>query len=150
MRNQIITLAAALALSGCVTGAPSGYGDLSKIAAGYSGLHERTDRKKLSRLVGVDPTRVPWCGAFAAAVAGKAGYEPPRHHLAAISWTRFGRPVKLSKARPGDVVVMRNHVTFFTRSSRGRVCGIGGNQGNAVRESCYSAGRVKAVRRPVS
>jgi uncharacterized protein (TIGR02594 family) len=142
---RALILAACLALASCTTGPGMG-GNLSAIAGKYDGMHERTDRAALTRRLGVDPVRVRWCGAFAAHVVTTAGHKPPAGHLKASRWASFGYAVKTP--RRGDVVVMRNHVTFYTRSSAGRVCGIGGNQGNAVRESCYSARSVIAVRRP--
>jgi len=144
MRNAI-TLAACLALSACSTTGPGGK-DMATIAGEYDGLHEREDRAELTRLVAVDPARVPWCGAFAAAVATKAGHKPPAGHLQARQWATFGYAT--GTPRRGDVVVMRNHVTFYTRTVGGRVCGIGGNQGNAVQEGCFSARSVIAIRRP--
>jgi uncharacterized protein (TIGR02594 family) len=138
-------IAACLALGACSTTGTGGK-DMATLAGKYDGLHERKDRAVLTRLGGVDPYSTPWCGAFAAHVVTEAGHEPPAGHLKASQWATFGRAARTPSR--GDVVVMRNHVTFYTRTVGGRVCGIGGNQGNAVREGCFSARSVIAVRRP--
>lgn len=143
--KRTLTVIAALFLAGCsVTATP---GNFASTAEKYSGLHERENRKTLFTLIGVDPARVKWCGAFAGAVVRKSGHTPPAGHLRARSWSSFGYPVKPGALRRGDVVVMPHHVTFFTRKTPGRVCGIGGNQGNRVAESCYRTGRIIAYRR---
>lgn len=116
-------------------------------ARSHVGLSERRDAAKIKRLIGVNPRRTPWCGAFVGAMARKIGRKPPAGYMRAASWRRWGRAVPLSAARPGDVVVLHRHVTIFTRRTKGRVCGIGGNQSNKVRESCYRANRVVTVRR---
>lgn len=144
MRNAF-TLVACLTLAACSTTGLGGK-DMATLAGKYDGLHERRDRAALTRLVAVDPARVPWCGAFAAHVVGKAGHKPPAGYLKASQWASFGYAARTP--RRGDVVVMRNHVTFYIRTVGGRICGIGGNQGNSVRESCYRARSVIAVRRP--
>lgn len=113
----------------------------------YVGMSERTHARALKAVIGVNPRRVPWCGAFVGAMARKTGRKPPAGYMRAAGWRKWGRAVPISIARPGDVVVMRHHVTIFSRKAKGRVCGIGGNQKNTVRESCYRASRVIAVRR---
>ena len=125
------------------------------IAKKYVGLHERANRSSLKRMIGIDPARVPWCGAWAGFVVRKAGRKPPKGHNMARSWLRFGKAVKMSSARPGDVVVLRTrggaiprfHVGLLYSKPKGRICLIGGNQRNQVQLSCYAAGNVKAVRR---
>jgi uncharacterized protein (TIGR02594 family) len=126
---------------------PAASADLYATAKQYIGLHERTNRKSLRKMLGVDPVRVQWCGAFLAMAARKAGYKPPSGANVAASWSRFGRSVSMRQAKRGDVVVMRGHVTVFTRIVKGKVCGVGGNQSNAIKESCYKTSRVVAVRR---
>lgn len=117
------------------------------VAKQYVGLHERTHNASLRAVLGVNPSRVKWCGAFAGAVVRKTGRKPPRGYLKASNWRNFGTRVSLKAIRPGDIVVMRHHVTIYTRRSSGRVCGIGGNQSNRVKESCYPVSRIIGVRR---
>lgn len=121
--------------------------DLYTTAKQYIGMSERGSRKSLRKMLGVDPVRVQWCGAFLGLVARKAGYRLPASHNIAASWSRFGRSVSLKQAKRGDIVVLRGHVTIFSGFAKGKVCGVGGNQSNAVRESCYRTSRVVAVRR---
>lgn len=132
------------------TYSPAASADLLNAARQYVGQTERGSRKALKRLIGVDPRVTKWCGAFLGYVVRKAGYKAPPGHNLAASWTRFGKAVKLKNARKGDVIVLRGHVTIFTRFAGGKVCGIGGNQSNAVQESCYAMRRVVSVRRPRS
>ena len=116
------------------------------------GLHERKHRKQIKRIVGVDPVRVPWCGAAVAYTVRKAGQTPVRYPNKAINWVRFGKPVSLSQARKGDIVVIRtkrgHHVTVYSkRLSKTRFEGCGGNQSNSFKCSGYRVANVKAVRR---
>jgi uncharacterized protein (TIGR02594 family) len=127
---------------------PSYAADLLIAAKPYIGQHERKNRKSLKKSLGVDPVRIKWCGAFMSLVTKRAGYKTPKNQNMARSWASFGKKVSLRNIRKGDVLVMRNHVTIYTRKSKSKVCGVGGNQGNSVKESCYSTGKVIAVRRP--
>ena len=116
------------------------------------GLHERKHRKQIKRIVGVDPVRVPWCGAGVAYAVRKAGGTPVKHPLKAVNWVRFGKSVSLSQARKGDIVVIRTrrgyHVTVYSkRLSKTRFEGCGGNQSNSFKCSGYRVANVKAIRR---
>lgn len=122
--------------------------NLSKL----TGMHERQNRAQLKRILGIDPARIPWCGAAVSWAVRKAGRKPPAAPLKAISWRSYGKAVTLSSARRGDVVVVRNrrghHVAIITRQpNKGKVCALGGNSSNRVKETCYSARAVVAVRR---
>ncbi len=117
------------------------------VAQKHVGLSERNNRKALKKMLGVDPVKTQWCGAALAYFARKAGYKPPSGHNVAASWSRFGRSVSMRQIKRGDVVVLRGHVTVFTRAMKGKICGVGGNQSNAIKESCYKTSRVVAVRR---
>lgn len=129
------------------TYSPAASADLLAAARQYVGQHERTNRKALKRLIGVDPVLTRWCGAFLGYVARKAGRKPPSGHNLASSWVSYGKPVKLSQAKPGDVLVLHGHVGVFSGFKKGRVCMISGNSKNMVRSSCVSPKRVKVVRR---
>lgn len=139
---RAVTLCVALLVA-----APADAGTLLNAAKRYAGLHERTNNATLRKVLGVNPASVKWCGYFMGAIVRKAGGKVPAGYPRAISWSKAGRGVTMTSARAGDVIVMRNHVTIYTRRSGSKVCGIGGNQGNKVRESCYPAKRVVAVRR---
>jgi uncharacterized protein (TIGR02594 family) len=120
---------------------------LLNAAKAYMGLDERANTATLSRILGVNPRRVPWCGFFVAAMVKRMGGKLPEGHGRAIAWKSAGRAVTLTSARPGDIVVMGRHVMIYSKRDGKRVCGVGGNQSNKVRETCYSANRVLAVRR---
>lgn len=145
MRLMILAAALLAALHGHALATPAD--QITKL----SGMHERSNRAALKRTLGVDPARIPWCGAAAAWAVRKAGRKPPAGYMRAIAWRGYGKAVSMSHARRGDVLVLRNrrghHVTILTRKAGGKVCAIGGNQGNKVKESCYSARAVVAVRR---
>lgn len=115
------------------------------------GLHEQRNRGQIRSRIGVDPARTPWCGFFMGWAVRQAGRTPPSGYGLARSWKIYGRPVPLSSAQAGDVVVTRNgrgyHVAAFHSRRAGRVCLAGGNQSNRVSVSCFSAGSVVAVRR---
>ena len=116
------------------------------------GLHERKNRKAIQRIVGVNPAATPWCGAATAYAVRKAGGKPVKGHLKASNWKRFGRGVKRSQARAGDVVVYRfrrgYHVAIFDRFTKGgRHIACGGNMSNRFKCSSYRNASIKAVRR---
>lgn len=118
----------------------------------YVGLHERKNRKRIQSIVGVNPARVPWCGAAVAMAVKKAGQIPVRGHLKASSWLKFGNKVSLSKAKKGDVIVFRfkrgYHVAIFKRRLKnGRVEACGGNMSNRFKCTAYRANSVRGVRR---
>jgi len=94
---------------------------------------------------------IPWCGLFMAVVAKRAGKEPPKHPLWALSWSAFG--AKAPSPALGDVLV-------FTRSSGGHVglyVGedpsafhvLGGNQSDRVCITRIAKARLYAARRPL-
>ena len=94
---------------------------------------------------------IPWCGLFMAVVAKRAGKEPPRHPLWALSWSAFG--AKADRPALGDVLV-------FTRSGGGHVClyvgedasafhVLGGNQSDRVCITRIAKARLYAARRPL-
>lgn len=127
------------------TSAPAG---TLEIAKRYVGMSEHKHRKALRLLLGVDPRRTPWCGAFTAMVVRKAGRKPPKGPNIARSWLSYGKRVKVSQARPGDIVVVssvRNHVGIFSHRQGSKMCLVSGNSRNMVRVGCYS--RIQGVRR---
>ncbi|HEV7304877.1 TIGR02594 family protein [Ensifer sp.] len=117
----------------------------------YKGLHEVKNNKTLRAALGINPARTPWCGHFMGMVARKAGRSPPQSFGIARSWLRFGAPVKLAYARPGDVVVVRTgrgyHVGILSMLSKSTAQLIGGNQSGGVRVSQFARGQVVGIRR---
>ena len=115
------------------------------LAKDFEGLNERTDRRSLKAITGVDPVQTPWCAAFINALLDRQGMRGSDSN-AALSFLSWG--VKTQDPRPGDIVVMRGHVTIFVAFSEDRrsFFGIGGNQNNSVRVGEYSVSKVISYR----
>ena len=95
-----------------------------------------------------DPTHIgaPWCASFVNFVLRQAGYHP-HGSLMAIDALRDGQ--RVSTPQPGDLAVMRGHITFFAGyAGPGRFVGLGGNQGHRVKYSQFAIRRVVAWVRP--
>lgn len=93
--------------------------------------------RKFTRLPG------PWCRDFVNHVAQRAGYRLANRSRRAIDALSLG--ARVAHPRPGDLVVMRGHVTFFAGWGGRGVLGLGGNQsGGRVTVSSYPAARVVA------
>ena len=93
-------------------------------------------------------TRRPgaWCAWFASAVLEATGHKRLPNGLA-LSALNAGPPAP--QPAPGDLVVMRGHVTFLVRfDGRGAFIGLGGNQGHRVRYSRFLLRSVIAFVRP--
>ena len=118
-----------------------------EVAKSYVGLKEGT--KAANRAMGVNTRKVKWCGQFAYVIAKRVGTKIPKGHLRAVSWEKAGKRVSKSQVKKGDYLLIRtkygNHVTIFSRKKNGRYCGMGGNQSNSVKESCYRASSVRMV-----
>jgi uncharacterized protein (TIGR02594 family) len=89
---------------------------------------------------------MPWCKSFSNVVLRRTGHRAGPS-LMAIDALRDG--VRVRTPRPGDLAVMRGHVTFFVRlDGRGGFVGLGGNQGHRVRYSRFALAAVVAFVRP--
>jgi len=86
--------------------------------------------------------RGPWCRDFINLVASRAGYRLANYSRRAIDALHLGR--RVADPQPGDLVVMRHHVTIFAGRAGGKIVGLGGNQGRRVRYSHFAPGRVVA------
>ena len=92
-------------------------------------------------------TRGPWCRDFVNLTLRAAGYRVADNSRRARDAVRLGS--RVFDPRPGDLVVMRSHVTFFAGYGGRGVLGLGGNQsGGRVSVSSYPLGRVIAFVRP--
>ncbi len=118
---------------------------LIAVAAKYVGLQERRNRAALTRILGIDPVRVRWCGAFLGRVVRNAGGKPPVGFMKASNWSGWG--IRANGPVAGSVAVMRGHVLVVTHTAGKRVCGISGNASNAVARKCYARSKVIAYRR---
>lgn len=91
--------------------------------------------------------RRPWCRDFVNMVLRQTGHALADASGLAMNALRLG-PHVLSP-RPGDVIVMRRHVTFFVGYGGRGVLGLGGNQGHGrVTLSSYPLRSVIAFVRP--
>ena len=95
----------------------------------------------------------PWCGTFVAAMMKEAGQPLPRHWYRARAWLEWGQP--LTGPALGAIVVYARggggHVNFAVGlDTRGRVMGLGGNQGNAVSVAPFDRSRVLGYRWPMN
>lgn len=121
---------------------------LHKIAVKYEGLHERSNRSKLRKVLGVDPVRTPWCGAFVGLVVQRAGSKPVNGHLRAVNWSNYGKKSSLKNIKSGDIVVWRHHVGIATgKRIKGKVEIVSGNFNNQVETAYRTTRGLVAVRR---
>lgn len=97
---------------------------------------------------------VSWCAAFVGACLVDVGMKGTGS-LAARSYLKWGRPVDLAEAQPGDVVVFwrvkpdgwQGHVGFFAGQTAKTIKVLGGNQSDSVSYGFYPKDRLLGVRR---
>lgn len=147
MKRVILAVSLALMTSACASTGTTGTPKVVAEASKYQGLHELKHTKKIKAVIGVNPARTPWCGYFAAAMVKKAGKTPPKNYPKARSWLKYGKAVKKSEIRAGDIVVVRNHVAIVTKVVGNRVHVISGNYSNKIEKGSYSKGQIAAARR---
>jgi uncharacterized protein (TIGR02594 family) len=100
---------------------------------------------------GYNADSVPWCGLFAAVIAGRSGYVVPPHPLWALNWQNFGAPA----AQPclGDILVFvrpeGGHVGVYIAEDAAAYHVLGGNTSDAVKIARISKTRLKAARSPL-
>ncbi len=89
------------------------------------------------------PKSSAWCGSFAAWVAIKHGFTPPKNAYRALEWLNFGQ--RLDKPAYGALAIKTRdgggHVAFLVGQSKdgSKYHALGGNQDNAVNVKEYSA-----------
>lgn len=149
MKQLVLIFATLLSMFAVVE---TSYAGTYAIAKKYMGLHEAKHTGKLSKYLGINPRRTPWCGAFVGTVVKRAGKPVPAGYMKAATWKKVGKAVPLKKAKAGDIVVVRtkygNHVGFYSSQKNGRVQLLGGNQSNRVQISNYKISSIQAIRRP--
>ena len=94
----------------------------------WEGLDEVDDNEKLQAFLGIDPEEVSWCAAFANRVLEATGH-PTTGTLRARDFADYGLECE---CETGAIAVFRSHVGFVS-DNKGKL--LGGNQGNAVKES---------------
>ena len=134
-------------------------------ASRLEGLNARKDKEEIksylkagnSHQTPVDPTRTPWCAAFANAVLRRTGYEGT-DSLMARSFLSYG--IKTKDPKEGDIVVLKRgkgklsgHVGFFNgyewEGNQLYVKVLGGNQNKSVNVAYFPVNYVLGYRRPV-
>jgi hypothetical protein len=78
-----------------------------------------------------------WCRDAVNVWLRQAGYHLANNSRRAIDALRLGH--RVASPRPGDLVVMRHHVTIFAGWGGRGLVGLGGNQGHRVKYSHFSA-----------
>lgn len=84
----------------------------------------------------------PWCRDAVNVWLRQAGYHLADNSRRAIDAVRLGH--RVASPRPGDLVVMRHHVTIFAGWGGRGLVGLGGNQGHTVKYSHFNQRRVVA------
>lgn len=126
--------------------------DALAIARKFTGLSEGTNNAELRKLLPIDPATTAWCAAFVNAVLGRMGMQGT-DSLAARSFLDYGS--KVTEPQPGDIVILKRgsdptkgHVGFYEGTNAdGSINVFGGNQGNQVKSSRFSANSVLGYRR---
>jgi hypothetical protein len=88
----------------------------------------------------------PWCRDAVNVWLRQAGYHLANNSRRAIDAVHLGH--RVASPRPGDLVVMRHHVTIFAGWGGRGLVGLGGNQGHTVKYSHFSQRQVVAFVRP--
>ncbi len=98
-----------------------------------------------------DDSKTAWCGCIMGLWCKELNLPTPKEYYRAASWKTVGKPVLLSEAKQGDIIVMSRsggkHVTLFSRLSGDVVYCLGGNQSNQVNVTGFNKGFVEEVRR---
>jgi uncharacterized protein (TIGR02594 family) len=97
-----------------------------------------------------DDSVTAWCGCIMGLWCSEVGITPPAEYFRAANWLNIGKPVDISKAKQGDIVVLSrsggNHVALYHSHSATHITLLGGNQKNAVNLSTYSRDSLRGIR----
>jgi uncharacterized protein (TIGR02594 family) len=97
-----------------------------------------------------DDSVTAWCGCIMGLWCSEVGITPPAAYYRAANWLNVGKPVDISKAKQGDIVVLSrsggNHVGLYHSHSATHITLLGGNQSNAVNLSAYSRSSLRGIR----
>ena len=130
------------------------------VARGETGITEKSGKATHARITEyfevaghkeIKDDETAWCAAFANYCLEKSGTRGTMS-LAARSFLRWGKRIE---PKPGAVMVFKRgsstwqgHVTFYLRETATHYVCLGGNQGNAVRESRYPKAALLEARWP--
>lgn len=101
---------------------------------------------------------IAWCGLFMAVVAvrasqGRPERMPPPKYLSAADWLNYGKPVAMTDAMLGDVLVFTRdggaHVAIYVGEDDLYFHVLGGNQSDAVTITRIAKKRCSGARRPI-
>lgn len=102
---------------------------------------------------GISDDETAWCAAFMGAMLERSGVRSTRA-LNAQSYLKWGEPVDIAVAKPGDVVVFKRgnstwqgHVAFYVSHTPAKIRVLGGNQSNQVGIADYAMKDLLDVRR---
>ena len=137
---------------------PSKYDTPYKLATQLVGADEKVDTSAISSFIRratgkkIDPSQTPWCAAFVEGVLASKGQSGTGSWMAR-SYLNYGEGT--SDPKQGDLVVLKRgsdpnkgHVGFFAGyDENGNVKVLGGNQGNKVSVSSFSADDVLGFRK---
>lgn len=117
------------------------------------GMHEVTNANVLDKLLRMDTSAIPWCGAMVGMEMAKTlPSEPlPKNPLWARDWLKFGREVK--SVYYGAVAVFSRegggHVGFVAGHDATALHILGGNQSNRVSITRIAKNRLLGYRWPI-
>jgi uncharacterized protein (TIGR02594 family) len=134
------------------------------VARVHLGQHEVEDRAALmfwfekAGGIKIDPSKVPWCGAFVATVMETSAPDEiwpadlKKNPLWARNWLQYGHRVDPTYGAVGVFSrgEVTGHVGFITGQTEGYFAVLGGNQGDAVSTTFVSKGRLLGARWPNS
>ncbi len=120
----------------------------------YMGLHEVKDAKTLDKLLDLDSSEIPWCGAFTGMVIAKVLPDEnlPSNMLWARNWSKAGIGIDDSTVVLGAIAVFERgsggHVGFVVGHDETTLHILGGNQSNMVSITRVEKRRLLDLRYP--
>jgi len=120
------------------------------------GLHEVNNAKNLDKLMKLDTSAIPWCGAFVAYLIATTLPEEviPTNPLWALNWLKFGKSLGITEVLLGSIAVFKRdgggHVGIVVGHDPTAYHILGGNQSNKVSIARVSKGQCRGLREPLT